>query len=268
MFGGARILLNLACVLYMPIGDALTIVFTEPLWTLALSKLLLKVKIGAWKVAFGLLLIFGTLLCIQPPFLFPTYPFGDDKNTTDSLNERDDGDDDDGGGYYIGVMLALSCALCGAMANVSMAKCEKVSSKVLMFYSGLGGLLLSLLVSALDPAADLLLTLASIPGTTWMLLTVLGVMGILGCFSMSASLRLIPPTTVAMLRALEIIMAYIAQVATCYNYNVLVFSLFKLNILGICDGRDTQHYRRMWFILGDCQCYCFCNGGNSASKKS
>ena len=215
MFGGARILLNLACVLYMPIGDALTIVFTEPLWTLALSKLLLKVKIGAWKVAFGLLLILGTLLCIQPPFLFPTYPFGDDSNTTDSWNERDDGDDDDdGAGYYIGVMLALGCALCGAMANVSMAKCEKVSSKVLMFYSGLGGLLLSLLVSALDPAADLLLTLASIPGTTWLLLIVLGVMGILGCFSMSASLRLIPPTTVAMLRALEIIMAYIAQVAT------------------------------------------------------
>ena len=50
MFGGARILLNLACVLYMPIGDALTIVFTEPLWTLALSKLLLKVKIGACTV--------------------------------------------------------------------------------------------------------------------------------------------------------------------------------------------------------------------------
>ena len=38
-------------------------------------------------------------------------------------------------------------------------------------------------------------------------------MGIIGYFSMTRSLRLIPPTTVAVLRALEIILAYIAQVS-------------------------------------------------------
>ena len=30
----------------MPLGDALTLVFTEPLWTIILSKIVLKINIG------------------------------------------------------------------------------------------------------------------------------------------------------------------------------------------------------------------------------
>jgi drug/metabolite transporter (DMT)-like permease len=54
----------------MPLGDALTLVFTEPLWTIILSKLILKIKIGWWKGVFGLILISGMVLTIQPDFMF------------------------------------------------------------------------------------------------------------------------------------------------------------------------------------------------------
>ena len=69
LIGGLRILLQFACVLFMPLGDALTIVFTEPLWTVLLSRLVLSIRIGAWKIIFGCLLLCGMVLCVQPPFL-------------------------------------------------------------------------------------------------------------------------------------------------------------------------------------------------------
>ena len=189
-----------ACVRYMPIGDALTIVFTEPLWTLVLSKLVLKIRVGLWKIGFGISLILGMVLCIQPPFIFPSTTSTED----DSKNSNED--------YYFGVGLALSTAVAGSMANVAIAKCEKVSSKVMVFYNGIGGVILALICSYYDHENSIVFSITTITLNTWLLLGLLGVSGILGYFSMTRSLRLIPPTTVAVLRALEIILAYFAQV--------------------------------------------------------
>ena len=190
-----------ACVRYMPIGDALTIVFTEPLWTLVLSKFILKIRIGLWKIGWGIALLLGMVLCIQPPFLFPS-----------NISTEDDADDKSMKDYYFGVGLAISTAVAGSMANVAIAKCEKVSSKVMVFYNGLGGVILALTCSYYDSENSLVFSISSISLNTWLLLALLGLSGIMGYFSMTRSLRLIPPTTVAVLRALEIILAYIAQV--------------------------------------------------------
>ena len=219
-----------ACVLYMPIGDALTIVFTEPLWTLILSKLILKIRIGLWKVFFGLLLILGMILCIQPPFLFQPIDSNGNKTIPDNTNNTNlvgeyvmlikdslhKGGNCDGmeesENYNVGVLFAIGTAVTGAMANVVIARCEKVSSKVLVFYSGLGGVILAFICSIFDQNNLMIFNFSSISINQWMMLTVLGLMGIVGYFSMTRSLRLVPPTTVAVLRAMEIILAYIAQV--------------------------------------------------------
>ena len=144
LIGGLRILLQFACVLFMPLGDALTIVFTEPLWTVLLSRLALGIRIGAWKIIFGCLLLCGMVLCVQPPFLFPHHhhhhhhPHPHHHNSTHNtthigfiatfadifirrkkavLDEETDEETD----YYIGVVLALGTAVTGAMANVCIA---------------------------------------------------------------------------------------------------------------------------------------------------
>ena len=214
----------------MPIGDALTIVFTEPLWTLILSKLILKIRIGLWKVFFGLLLILGMILCIQPPFLFQPIDSNGNKTIPDNTNNTNlvgeyvmhikdslhKGGNCDGmeesENYYVGVLFAIGTAVTGAMANVVIARCEKVSSKVLVFYCGLGGVILAFICSIFDQNNLMIFNFSSISINQWMMLTVLGLMGIVGYFSMTRSLRLVPPTTVAVLRAMEIILAYIAQV--------------------------------------------------------
>ena len=233
LIGGLRILFQFACVLYMPLGDALTIVFTEPLWTILLSRIILSIKISAWKILFGCLLVCGMVLCIQPPFLFPRAG-RDHQDSPDSthnkthvtsvgsladifMNRRKTVMESDGPintetDYYIGVVLALGTAVTGAMANVSIARCERVSSKVLVFWNGLGGVLIAFICAAFNTENRLVFIISDVGDYVWPLLITLGLMGLLGHFSLTRSLRLVPPTTVAVLRAMEIILAYVVQV--------------------------------------------------------
>ena len=226
----------------MPLGDALTIVFTEPLWTLLLSRIFLGIKISFWKILFGCLLICGMVLCIQPPVLFPPSSTEEDpsSNSTtgghsfaDFLTGRRLGQTEGNEDYYLGVLLALGTALTGSMANVSIAKCERVSSKVMVFYSGLGGVFIALICILFDQESKVNFNILLREETSWPLLLLLGLMGILGYFSLTRSLRLIPPTTVAVLRAMEIILAYIVQVILVFISSEtfpsvsLVFRLFN-----------------------------------------
>ena len=223
----------------MPIGDALTIVFTEPLWTLIFSKFILKIRIGWYKWFFALFLLIGMVLCIQPPFIFPhdddvpeaqnsTINTSSHVNTTEGHSfiklkslimmvrqslESEVDDEEGSSNYYLGAVLAVSAAVTGAMANVVIARCEKVSSKVMVFYSGLGGVILAFICSSFDADNKIIFAVSTISTNQWLILVFLGLMGLVGHFAMTRSLRLIPPTTVAVLRAMEIVLAYIAQVS-------------------------------------------------------
>ena len=70
LFGALRLYFNFACLQYLPLGDALTIIFTEPLFTVVLSFILLKTSIGFIKFILCLGLLTGMMLSIQPPFMF------------------------------------------------------------------------------------------------------------------------------------------------------------------------------------------------------
>jgi drug/metabolite transporter (DMT)-like permease len=86
---GACVLLQLACLSHLPLGDALTLIFSEPLWTLFLARLLLGTRISPWKMGCCAVLFTGMLLCIQPPVIFGPGG-GRPGNTT-------------GASYYLGV---------------------------------------------------------------------------------------------------------------------------------------------------------------------
>jgi len=263
LLSGGRVFLQFSCLAFMPLGDALTLVFTEPLWTIILSKIVLKINIGWWKTIFGVFLLSGMVLCIQPPFIFP--PEDNNGTTTFAPTTTPDyttttpvyttwGFEDDnvaymagskdqswpkleklieasglphvketyeetehvtgpayGIKYYIGAVLALSTAVMGSTANVIIAKCDSVSSSVMVFWSGLGGVILAFACSFMDPNNRIIFDIGSITLNEWLILVMLGGSGLIGYYSMTRSLQLIPPTTVAVLRALEIILAYLAQ---------------------------------------------------------
>ena len=60
----------LAAVSYMPVPDALCIVFSCPVVTILLSALVLRDSLGPAKITAGLLLLVGVVLVCRPPFLF------------------------------------------------------------------------------------------------------------------------------------------------------------------------------------------------------
>jgi len=216
VLGGLRVFLTFACVGYMPLGDALTLVFTEPLWTILLSKVILKIRIGVWKTLFGLVLVSGVILCVQPPFLFPNddEPLNNNNNANASATSDSNGtsgDKLDTDNYFLGAGLAIGAAVTGSLANILIAKCEVVTSSVLVFYSGMGGVIVALLCSIFDPNNKIVFSISDISLDDWLILVALGASGMIGYFSMTRSLKLIPPTTVAVLRALEIVLAYIVQ---------------------------------------------------------
>jgi len=199
---GARVLLQLACLAHLPLGDALTLIFTEPLWTLLAARAVLGTRVGPWKAAFSLLLLTGMLLCIQPPCIFggrqeaePTQPPAAEGQAST---------------YSLGAVLALGSAITGAAANVIIARCDQVSSTTMVFHSGVGGVVLALLTGLSDPHWSGF-AIGSISSSQWVVLVVLGLAGVTGYFALTRSLQLVPPTTVAVLRAMEIILAYLVQ---------------------------------------------------------
>eukprot|EP00092_Neocalanus_flemingeri_P037038 GFUD01040321.1.p1 GENE.GFUD01040321.1~~GFUD01040321.1.p1 ORF type:complete len:483 (+),score=79.24 GFUD01040321.1:79-1449(+) len=242
IFSGARVGLTFACLGFLPLGDALTIIFSEPLWTLLLSKIFLKTRIGWWKFSFAFVLIAGVILCTQPPFLFPIsqqtrhhHHYGHHLDHHGyhhhhhhfhrheyaiQVNETTVGVDaeakvtmmDEDCSYYIGVLLAVGAALTGSASNVIVAKCEKISTTAICTYSGVGGVVLAVAYGVLVDTEDKIIpSVATVTAEEWLTLLMLGGMGLVGFFALTRSLHLIPPTTVAVLRALEIVLAYGVQ---------------------------------------------------------
>jgi len=251
----ARVGLTFACLEYLPIGDALTIIFSEPLWTLMLSKLFLKTRVGWWKLSFSLVLITGVVLCTQPPVIFSSpnithhhhhrhYHHGHEEHDgegvqhelADSSNStQDNNPDGDPNRYYIGVLLALGAAISGSSQNVMVAKVEQISSTALVTYSGLGGIILALAYGVLVDTEDIIIpSISMVTAEEWLILLLLGGMGLVGFFALTRSLQLIPPTTVAVVRAMEIVLAYGVQAAVLGEFpNSLALTGSSLVIISV-----------------------------------
>ena len=213
ILGGIMVIFSFACMTMMPVGDALTIVFAAPISTMIVAAIFLGHPLRLFKISLGLLLLIGTVLVVQPPFLFP---HSDDIDPDDPshvmilLRTVIDKPYDDL--YYIGVALAFGCALADGFLNISIHFCAEINSNVLMWWSGVGGFVLSLLAFTFDTNARMLgPDIVEIPLANWLAYTSMSISGIIAYFCMTKSLQMIDPTVVSFVRALEIIVAYVAQ---------------------------------------------------------
>ena len=68
---------------------------------------------------------------------------------------------------------------------------------------------------------------AMVTAEEWLTLLMLGGMGLVGFFALTRSLQLIPPTTVAVLRAMEIVLAYGVQAVVLGEVRKALGSLNK-----------------------------------------
>ena len=102
--------------------DAITIMFTEPLFTVVLSFVFSIISIGLVKMLLCCGLLIGMILTVQPPIIF-----GDKTTNNSTLDEIvQDIPPTNSEEYYVGVLMAMGCAVLGAFCNISINKCKKI----------------------------------------------------------------------------------------------------------------------------------------------
>ena len=86
----------------------------------------------------------------------------------------------------------------------------------------MGGIFLALAYGVLGDSEDKIVTdFAMVSAEEWLTLLMLGGMGLISFFALTRSLLLIPPTTVAVVRAMEIVLAYGVQGAVLEEVGVV-----------------------------------------------
>jgi len=205
-FGAISFITSLASVSFMPVPDALCIIFACPVVTIVLSAILLGDKLNSLKCFSGTILLLGVVLVCQPPFLFHlNSPLDNQEHSSYLLDSHDSL-------YYVGVALAATACVTGGLMDVLVAKCEGVSTPVLVNWAAISGLIISISYSLLQSTSRILSPdIYLISSSDWLILTGLAVSGLLAFTSLTKALKLISPNIVSSLRALELVLAFIVQ---------------------------------------------------------
>ena len=141
----------------MDVPDALSIIFACPLVTIFLSAVMLRDRLNPVKICSGVLLLSGVILVCKPPFLF---------DTPMSLLHLDPIEVDEK--FTIGVVLACIACLASGTMDVLVAKCEDVSTSVLVLWTAIIGLGIAVTYGLLHPGSMILSHLVvDIPAKDW-----------------------------------------------------------------------------------------------------
>ena len=111
VLGGAMLLCVFEAIGRLPIGDFSAVAFSSPVFTMALSSLLLRERCGVYRALVAALLLAGVLLLTHPPLLFGP-PAAAAVTAPDSAAARDRGLD------LAGICFAVATALLSASVSV------------------------------------------------------------------------------------------------------------------------------------------------------
>jgi drug/metabolite transporter (DMT)-like permease len=161
-------------------------------------------KLNCLKCFSGFILLLGVVLVTQPPFLFYGVP-----TTNWSSFPLSPSHDDL---YYVGVALAGIGGFMGGLARVLIVKCEGVSIPVLVTWSAIWGILLSVGYCLLQPGSYILSSsIFMISFKNWLILLGLALTGLLAFTLMTHALKLISPNLVSSFGTLELVLAFVVQ---------------------------------------------------------
>jgi len=198
--GSVAFITSLASVSFMPVPDALCIIFARPVVTILLSALILKDRLNIYKCFSGLLLLVGVTLVCKPPFLFNAL-IPDESEVTDN-----------GAMYFVGVYLALTACGTNGLMDVIIAKCEGVSTTVLVNWLAIPGLVIAVIYTQFDARSCILsANIVNISAYDWFILLATAVIGLLASITMCQAIKMISPAIVAALSTLELPLAYVVQ---------------------------------------------------------
>ena len=224
--------LNMMCsylgVLYIPLGDALTIIYTAPIFTMIFSYIFLRTRQGFWKISLAILLMIGVILIIRPPFIFPQnapklqfHQQSKKTNQTFMAGENNSRMEIETF-YWMGVAMSLGASCIGGLMNVSINYLKEVDSGTVYFWNGLMSIFCSFAFLTFDQNSQIFFNMKNVDLETVGKLAALASIGICSNWMSTISYQLLDPTFCAVLRSQEVIFAYIAQ--------MIVFHVIPCNI--------------------------------------
>ena len=122
----------------MPIGDAMALIYTCPIFVIILSFFILRQKFGLYRVVITLLTILGAVFIVNPSILI------DSKRQVIIAPH-----------YYLGVVTSLIVAFFGGVNTVVVYRLRNFHVYALLFTSGLLGLFFSLIMCPVDPLSQI-----------------------------------------------------------------------------------------------------------------
>lgn len=234
ILGGFTMLTTFACVRFMPVADAITLIFTNPFFTMLFAAVFLGHRLSVLKITSAMGLLAGIVLVAKPSFIFnnqltpsqnhssPTYDTSDLRaeysnkhyllyslrTPVPSSIDRDDY-------YFIGALIALSNAVICAANQILIAKVGKdVSTTIQLFYIAIAAMVIAGLCTFIDEKDRFFTTnITQITAYEWGICVAVACVGIFGFWLFLKSLLFISPTIVSTLRTSEIVLAFIAQIA-------------------------------------------------------
>ena len=181
ILGTASLLFFLA-LKYMPLADAISVFFVEPLILTILSVIFLHEKVG-WRRVFAILVGFvGALIVIQPSYAL----FG-----------------------AVSLLPLGTATLFASYLPLNRAAGVRDSAVVMQFAAGVGGVLVLSLATAAGTAWGIgnLGLRVDFPAYAWILMAVMGGVGMTGHYIIVLAFRIAPASLLAPFQYLEIVSA-------------------------------------------------------------
>jgi len=173
----------------IPLGDATTLRFTEPIFVGIFAFLILREPCGILQVFTSIITVVGVVIMGRPPFLFG------DNSTTYDINS------------IIGISLALGSSLLASFISITMRKLQKTPPPITIFWFSLTGILYGL---ATTPIFGKLIWPTQL--RTWLLLAGLSFFVIINQLFLTLSLKYEKANPVAIVRSSSIVLAFVYQI--------------------------------------------------------
>ena len=235
----------------IPFADASTIVYSAPVYVSVFAFVLLKEECGLFQTFTIGLTITGVLLISKPTFLFGINA-GGDSIAESSLRLE-------------GSLAAFLSSLCSAASFVLMRRLQKTPSAVVISIVSIitiimGILVLSVIVSFLKKDIGILARGVGIPETPEEILWLManGLCGVFGQLCLTVSLKIEEAGLVSLARTVDILMAFLFQVAFLHSEIVHWTSVAGGVIVcfGVCISAmrrwlrgNPNDYKVLWMLL-------------------
>ena len=200
----------------LPIGETTVLVFTAPIFTGIIARLWVKEPWGLFEVGASILSLAGVLLIARPRFLFPPTAATFDRHNVSAqavplanLSAEHISTRSSDGHNPVAVCAALAAAVFAALSYVAARKIgQKVSFLVVTMYFGVVGLPVTALITTASHTWAFVPTLRD--GAC---VLAIGVLSSVGQSALNKGLSMERAVIAAMIRNVDIVLAFVYQVA-------------------------------------------------------